>query len=1276
MEINKHKERKLFIPKMLFLALSVSQVLHAAETASPAAPTWGLDPATGTLLKPGISLMSLGTLENPGAGDGDHSFKLYDTSNITPTDLRPLETPDVHTHHHWDTGSIGNIFGLAIDKDRNIYATASTHWGSGYFQGGATKIGFGAVGNGTSTETAVSDDDAQVLNSLPAAGTIYKINAVTGNATVFAQLPQQAASFNQENCEGPESIARNTGPALGNIAYDEIHNIFFVSNFEDGKIYRLSSAGTILNSFDPFAADDGMAGLASDARPYGMAVNIDGTKLYFGTHELNQTPRLFAIDLDASGNFSGAEVNQNATLGTHLAYTQNVGGGFTGAPTWVAYSDMKFSPNGELMIGVRTGCEGNFATSHNHGGTYYLLVQDGSGLYNTPAPQVPGSASYDAGSFPIQYRGDSNGPGDGYGGVAIYDKGTGEYDYLVTSGDIEAEPGPHGFLLFPESFTATGNNSTEFIIRPGSAFSALPSSTSAANDYKGIGGDIEVLSVLADWGDAPDSYSTDLLVGNSGADVRGPSHIIAGDGVFLGATVDDEVSGAPSTGANGDDTTDSPDDEDGISAFPALNSVDTDYTIPLANITVANSSGGNVTLHAWLDFDGNGVFDIDEYAFANVADSATNPATDLSWSGLTGLTTGITYSRFRITNDAVITAATPGGRASNGEVEDYPIIIDLSGSVSDWGDAPASYLTTAADNGPNHILDSNLYMGSCVDDDFDGQLLVSNPANGDDVGPVISSTLGTCATTHDDEDSLTPPTLVNGQVAPTFNVTVNNTTGGDAYLACWVDYSGTDFDVAERSTTVVVANGATNVLMTLPDVPATASTDTGGPSYMRCRLASVESEIDNPIGSAANGEIEDYPINILEVGSGPSQDWGDAPNSDYPTVSASDGPRHNLDAALYMGSCVDDEIDAQQSANAEGDDNGIGIVNTHGSCATGNDDEDSLTPPALTDGDSGPVVAVAVHNTTGADAFLACWIDYSGTGFELIEKSAVEVVPNNATSINITLPNVPVTANVDTGGNTFMRCRIASDGSTIGDATGLAENGEVEDYPISIAGSAPIGLTIGNRVWIDTNGNGLDDSEPAVDGAAVVLYTGAGAELSSTITDVNGNYIFTGLAAGDYKVCVKNTNFQTSGVLEDKKSTVTTESLPNYNGDGNDNGLSANESVDGVCSGGLTLAAGTEPEGEPEGSLGSGGTPDTDANLTVDFGFITATVPGPEICDVTGATATDGMPNNIVDKNDLIWIYQHKGNVASGAGAAESGDFNGDGIISINDFGGCRTHLD
>lgn len=369
-----HTWLKIKLATVLFVLVACMNA-HAVETAAPDEPEWGFDPVEGALLRPGIAVHTVGTLITPKVStDGDHALKLYDVRSPIISADRPVQDVDVHTHHNWDTGSIGNVYGLAIDRNRNIYTTASTHFGAffGFTGANQAKITFGSIGAGVAPDTVATDDNPGDLNDLAAAGTIYKIDAITGDVSIFAQLPQQASLFSHLACESEDTVARSTGPALGNIAYDPIHNQFFVSNFEDGKIYRIDTDGNQLSVFDPGLEDDGsvgFAGSAADPAPYGLAVNPDGSMLYFGTHAINQSPELFAINLDASGNFSGSEIDQNAKLGDDLQYTQDIGGNFVGGSVWVSFSDLKFTPDGELIVGLRTGCNGSFATSHNHGGS-------------------------------------------------------------------------------------------------------------------------------------------------------------------------------------------------------------------------------------------------------------------------------------------------------------------------------------------------------------------------------------------------------------------------------------------------------------------------------------------------------------------------------------------------------------------------------------------------------------------------------------------------------------------------------------------------------------------------------------------------------------------------------------------------------------------------------------------------------------------------------------------------------------------------------------------
>ncbi|MBX0326164.1 carboxypeptidase regulatory-like domain-containing protein [Oscillochloris sp. ZM17-4] len=67
------------------------------------------------------------------------------------------------------------------------------------------------------------------------------------------------------------------------------------------------------------------------------------------------------------------------------------------------------------------------------------------------------------------------------------------------------------------------------------------------------------------------------------------------------------------------------------------------------------------------------------------------------------------------------------------------------------------------------------------------------------------------------------------------------------------------------------------------------------------------------------------------------------------------------------------------------------------------------------------------------------------------------------------------------------------------------------------------GASLGNFVWFDTNGDGIQDSgEPAVPGVTVELLDAGGAVLKTTTTDSTGRYGFSELSAGDYRVRFSN----------------------------------------------------------------------------------------------------------------------------------------------------------
>ena len=104
---------------------------------------------------------------------------------------------------------------------------------------------------------------------------------------------------------------------------------------------------------------------------------------------------------------------------------------------------------------------------------------------------------------------------------------------------------------------------------------------------------------------------------------------------------------------------------------------------------------------------------------------------------------------------------------------------------------------------------------------------------------------------------------------------------------------------------------------------------------------------------------------------------------------------------------------------------------------------------------------------------------------------------------------------------------ISVDTTNIGTATGTPcdENGTILDTDnVSATDTAVVDVpdepaSIGDRVWIDLNGDGVQDAgEPGLPGVIVTLQDSTGADLATTMTDENGNYLFTDVTPGDYTV--------------------------------------------------------------------------------------------------------------------------------------------------------------
>ena len=246
----------------------------------------------------------------------------------------------------WNAANLGQVFGVTLDDSvpPNIYVAATSVYGDMTphpHPGG----GFGPGG--------------------PAG--VYRLDGVTGDITTFlGTAPVPTCTVTDVTGLGVLPNDPASGPALGDICFDRIHRQFFVSNLEDGKIYRVSPAGIVLSSYDPFDPDDGCPGFA----PLGERVWAVATTCCFVGGDVEPSPcsralyfsvwqrdrarpshpgagpavdgnSIWMVPLDDTGDFAG-DPELVAVMPPHVA------GGTWSSPV----SDIAFG-NGRMVVAER-----------------------------------------------------------------------------------------------------------------------------------------------------------------------------------------------------------------------------------------------------------------------------------------------------------------------------------------------------------------------------------------------------------------------------------------------------------------------------------------------------------------------------------------------------------------------------------------------------------------------------------------------------------------------------------------------------------------------------------------------------------------------------------------------------------------------------------------------------------------------------------------------------------------------------------------------------------
>ena len=345
---------------------------------------------------------------------------------LSLVDIRgPLPTPDTNWgapmfHNEfapsaateiWNEDNLGQVFGVTFDaaSPPNIYVAATTvYWGDTLGPGGS--------------------------------GAVYKIDGTTGDTSTFCVLP-------------------NTGPELGDICYDAFHDQFFVSNFEDGKIYRITSAGVIAQVFDPFAADNGAAGYAPLGERVWAVQSFNGRELYFSVWLVDngRTSATWPTAWPAWNASAGPNVANNAIFKCGL----NGGTGvFLNGPAVLVEvlptlpsasysnpcSDIRFSPDNTRMLLAERG----MSTDSNpdpHAAEVLEYVGGGPGIFS--AGWALSATPHWIGTFSSNRNA---------AGGADY---TCEYRVLATGDALQFSPDViYGLQLIPAAGNAQGAGAT------------------------------------------------------------------------------------------------------------------------------------------------------------------------------------------------------------------------------------------------------------------------------------------------------------------------------------------------------------------------------------------------------------------------------------------------------------------------------------------------------------------------------------------------------------------------------------------------------------------------------------------------------------------------------------------------------------------------------------------------------------------------------------------------------------------------------------------------
>ncbi len=663
----------------------------------------------------------------------------------------------------------------------------------------------------------------------------------------------------------------------------------------------------------------------------------------------------------------------------------------------------------------------------------------------------------------------------------------------------------------------------------------------------------KIASGELDYADAPASY--------------GSAWHVLDDSLTIGSAIDAEAAANYSPDATGDDLHQT-DDEDGVTFSSPL----TRGALVEACVDIHNrgATGRNVVVGGWIDFNGNGMWDLapETIGTRNVHAPPHSIVREcISFAVPQNASLGSTIARFRliedITSPGVTLIALPTGGGGRGEVEDYQVEISetgepgVPGGVGDfvWIDTNRNGLQEAGEPGianiwvDIHDQSGTPWQGTATD--ASGKYTIVNLPPGlyylDFQLPAGYAFTGMAQGGDPTIDSDAGPTgrtnvfaVSGGQINSDIDAGMYQSDGaGEIRGVKWNDSNGNRMrDAGEPGLAnwrIILDLNQDGVLDSSPlSQDWIVSTNANGEyrfvyyfvgSYIVGEelQSGWQQTFPNSISGSSIGNVAPYVHSVTlspgqtvtdidfgnsHEGVADTRDYGDAPSS-YGIASADVG-------GLRLGTLIDGESSAVASVNADGDD----IDNI--------DDEDGVTVIGdLVPGQNTGLQISLTFPSQMPTKSVAAWVDFDGNGAFQDPAERIALVGGNViggaqfAGISSAFA-VPASAKT---GTTFMRVRFgAGPGSSLS-PTGHGGQGEVEDYQVTIkvdGQTLPPGEIFGGYKFNDLNGNGQRDAgEPGLANWTMWIdLNGNGAKDSGeeTLTNPDGSFFFTALLPGTYTI--------------------------------------------------------------------------------------------------------------------------------------------------------------